>query len=614
MYRPQFDDYLCKTLYPLGALQYSEVFKELIENITVISAEPIIKLSVPPCLKSNLNPVPYLEIILYFLNLIHKTIITEGQFGINELIAKEIRKKIQTTIKATTKDSPELIVPYITEAIYYYKITIFYDDFRQFLINQLNDLDTQTFRNLYGFKNTQFTDTEEQSIFENEAEEYGAFGMTSSFSLVKKNQLLDSGMAPNFFTTNAIIPFKRVSIPDAFSYCCLQCRITFSSSYFSYFNGTKIHHCRLCGGVFCNNCSNNWADLQSLRKEDIFGFIPDSIKGYGVTDIIQYWMSSEKTQRVCKNCHYEVERHFTQESKVITHAFGLLKLPVISLIRASKICKPWRESSFLLLKWIKKMIYSTPIPTKEAVPVLQWEYLWRNQSSFVSHNPWLIQLLKYYPFENQSQIETFTELVRKSLHGHLPSTSCLSTLCTRSCSDPFALLSFLYEHCKSYDIRKIVLEKIDKTYTDEQVQLFLPFFVKCLSYEVELDKPGSPLWEFLEKKANGCRVIRDTLFFLIRYKKYSKTEPKFYDTFTPKLAFIFAASLEARRDLELLGKFCDILDEIQPNDSDDSIKTKVNLLNRLGAPISLPIKSGFWITTFEAGSLLFYPPFYLLFW
>ena len=83
---------------------------------------------------------------------------------------------------------------------------------------------------------------------------------------------------------------------------CYNCGINFSML-------NRKHHCRMCGRVFCNECSSGRSKIPSLINNSLS---PQNKSYFS-------WENEEK--RLCKECFRKVD--FINKSKLYIHIFTL---------------------------------------------------------------------------------------------------------------------------------------------------------------------------------------------------------------------------------------------------------------------------------------------------
>jgi len=103
-------------------------------------------------------------------------------------------------------------------------------------------------------------------------------------------------------------PARPHWVEDQYAACCAKCSIDFSTF-------KRRHHCRACGKVFCNGCSNKWLLLP---------------KEFGYTTV----------QRLCAACF---RSHSTIDFSTTEDVFGPADAPLIVLLHGAGVTrKSWR--------------------------------------------------------------------------------------------------------------------------------------------------------------------------------------------------------------------------------------------------------------------------------
>jgi hypothetical protein len=105
------------------------------------------------------------------------------------------------------------------------------------------------------------------------------------------------------------VPTTQHWKPNNFTNHCMRCSVQFTSSLINFINNNIIskHHCRFCGGIFCQNCLSDTEDV-----------ILDS-QGRFVVNLEQE-TESNKPIKVCLKCIYMY--HYLQQELMKLSASG----------------------------------------------------------------------------------------------------------------------------------------------------------------------------------------------------------------------------------------------------------------------------------------------------
>ena len=156
---------------------------------------------------------------------------------------------------------------------------------------------------------------------------------------------------------------------------CYRCGMKFSIFY-------RKHHCRVCGRIFCYECSN------------FFENVPEELQ-------IKPQLNQKKV-RVCKNCSNKInELHKLKET---IDVFELLNLDIVDLFNIRNICKTWRLAANYILSKIREIQYNL---SDHVYTDFEKKILWNNRKYFIGHSQWFIRLLKSIDYEdyNTSKIK-----------------------------------------------------------------------------------------------------------------------------------------------------------------------------------------------------------------
>jgi hypothetical protein len=262
-------------------------------------------------------------------------------------------------------------------------------------------------------------------------------------------------------------------IDDSSVISCYGCNVQFSIM-----RCIRKHHCRLCGRIFCYNCSNFYAIIPDNLLSD------DSKKGT-LNDYIWYYASRGPTKyRVCKNCSEIL--HNIESAKKLIEIFRLSKLTVIDLMRASRVCKIWQYAANYILSIFREIQYKLPTDGYSNHEV---ELLWINSRYFSCHNKYLIHLLKAC-----SSIEDFKGAI-DVINCKVKSENCWTMMCSRNCkskltsSDALNLLIYSFKDDSKHDsavlnrVRSIAIEYM--VCSNIEFKCYIPILVYYMKYDVK---------------------------------------------------------------------------------------------------------------------------------
>ena len=83
-------------------------------------------------------------------------------------------------------------------------------------------------------------------------------------------------------------------VPDSNVVQCTECSTDFSLL-------VRKHHCRNCGKIFCNSCSDYFIKIPTNIDT-----VPQESNFYDIKTYFEYFNLTSEEQRVCKNCYLKI--------------------------------------------------------------------------------------------------------------------------------------------------------------------------------------------------------------------------------------------------------------------------------------------------------------------
>jgi len=269
---------------------------------------------------------------------------------------------------------------------------------------------------------------------------------------------------------------------------------------FSFF--IRKHHCRGCGRIFCNDCSNNFILLP--REVEVFPMEPenDSFKKY-----VQYWVNGNSgcnLNRVCNICRDK----YNQEDKLWLYisVIRILDLDLRVMNKISLINKKFRKAISYCKLNLREIQYYLP---KHKLTKYEKKFLWMNRNYFAGHSKWLVQLVKSIDWSDFDKANIILELLTREKE-----IRCLNLLCSRHCkkkiyvSDAIELLYINNIHLKKFLIHCISLIDYDDLLN------YLQLIVNNIKYDMENDL----IIDFLIKRSIENSEIRFRLYWILTLK------------------------------------------------------------------------------------------------
>ena len=172
----------------------------------------------------------------------------------------------------------------------------------------------------------------------------------------------------------------------------------------------RKHHCRLCGRIFCYNCSNNWKEI----PRDI----PIPTKIIGIKDKLKCYIYSDKLERVCISCKILLDEK--KNIDVLLLSFRFLDIKTIkNILPSTKLIYKAGLQYLTIFRGIQYKFFTQPLATYE------YDILISNAEYFSGHSKWIFYL-------QCSQYKNIIDIIKNSKN-----TNCKNLLCCSSCKNHF---------------------------------------------------------------------------------------------------------------------------------------------------------------------------------
>jgi hypothetical protein len=224
-------------------------------------------------------------------------------------------------------------------------------------------------------------------------------------------------------------------IDDSLVTDCYKCK-----SVFTFFN--RRHHCRLCGKIFCNDCSDKRINNFNTHIHN------NGFMGY----LFNY---DQSTLRVCNNCYFK-----NQEVKEISNLFKiftLVDLDLHDIKTCMLVCKKWQKAGKLYIEQLEKIYNNYPT---DQLKKFQKNILINNIHLISNHSKYIYQLIKHIPIEYLNDV--FTRKNKK--------ITCEEVYCDRKI-------------CSGYLLTEDLLNLIQKSVRHNKVQKYIMDCIKIISDE-----------------------------------------------------------------------------------------------------------------------------------
>ncbi len=376
--------------------------------------------------------------------------------------------------------------------------------------------------------------------------------------------LLDSGSKIQT-SINLLTQLKRRKrlkpVPDEAIDSCSLCQKEFSTF-------IRKHHCRACGQIFCDLCSNKRVELD--------------------TNKIVYSYNNYLTSkyRVCNICYDEIDIY--NELKDCIELFRILGLALPLTYRCATLCRRWRQSIIYYLSDIRQIQYKLPTENLDAAEIT---FLKNNYKYIQNHSVWLLQ---YHKIKDESLRITLKSAPRdipqrkespynspnaspsnhyivygnqnkNNIERESGTISCNEMLCSRSCKATLSHLDAILFLAGGY--QEDLAIKLLSSASIETIEILTPFLLysKC-----DLIK------DFLIEKARDNKNILRMMYWNLKVSKFNSE----YSSILEKL-LVSSADKDIIKQNQLVNVFLEY--------GKGEVDTLKEQLRKIRGPITNPL-------------------------
>lgn len=247
-------------------------------------------------------------------------------------------------------------------------------------------------------------------------------------------------------------------------------RCQFCDISFTFF--IRKHHCRACGGVFCNSCCNKFMIIpESIIKKPT---IEKNIKTT-LTNSLR-WLYGEKKDLVCNDCDTKINN--LKSIEYLIKIFEYLSLE--DLYRIKTVCKNFNTASSHILSKFRDIQYGDHLKI-----YTQWEkyIIWNSKEYLLNHSIWFTILIKssiLYTVETNNKerikiIESYLKNVSNGKHIY-KNQSCFTLLCSRKCTK---ILDF-DDIIEIFDYIKFIVKKYNNLFEIDEIKQIIIYLMKFI--------------------------------------------------------------------------------------------------------------------------------------
>lgn len=256
---------------------------------------------------------------------------------------------------------------------------------------------------------------------------------------------------------------------------CYSCNLTFNFYY-------RKHHCRLCGRIFCYQCSEKTIEIPNELQ--IKPKLPDSINSNILPKYIDNINGNKNNDkvRVCDTCYTKITE--LNKLKTLILIFDIMNFTIPELLVLRCVNRQWRQVSNYFLSRIREIQYYL---SDHKYTIFDKKVLWSNRHYIMGHSQWVIQLLKSIDYEDytttKNKLDEINTLITKSTGQRI--LNCKRLMCTRQCNKKLVAedcLNLLNRSIKSGIIKQYIIKYLDSANITE-LTCYIPYFVHYMKYE-----------------------------------------------------------------------------------------------------------------------------------
>ena len=293
------------------------------------------------------------------------------------------------------------------------------------------------------------------------------------------------------------IPSRKpnIWIPNDKIKKCFKCNIEFGLL-------TRKHHCRICGRIFCSNCSKwnvkkNEFILSTSPPESFFKTLHESV-------------FDKNNLKTCLDCNKQVK--ITFHCKDLLTLFINLPLTIMDLLSLRSVNKKWMENINYIISIYRSIQYKLP---REKYTIIEKDFLWTHRYEFKNHYTWITKCLTS---NNDKGVEKINSLIKYYNTSTKPIYCCNNILCNSICknncnAENILEMGFYIDLNKYKCIQEYMIELLRKKNED--------FYRLLMPWLVELSKKYLKLGEML---AYQCAINQELFYsFYFETKYYINT-------------------------------------------------------------------------------------------
>ena len=322
------------------------------------------------------------------------------------------------------------------------------------------------------------------------------------------NQMINS--VDNQFLDTVLPRQTNTWINDRCVTLCYICKERFTLT-------NRKHHCRLCGRIFCGDCSRFSVIYLSLDKYQLIErekYLNFCVSGPSITNKSKYRYKNYpclEKHRICLDCR-KIMKSMCSLANLIK-VFEILPLTIKDYYKMRAVSKDWYSASTIILSRFREIQYHLPghIYTSFEKSILK-----NNFNYIQGHNKLIKNYLKTL---NWNKIDDFDvgEIISSIMHSsnknvHHYKVPCWKLMCSRRCNhtlDDGDIIDLLLS-IPNDNLKSCILKYLTNNWRK------LISYIPVLCYAARYDNSNNPVSQFLIRKACANRKIASYLYWELK--------------------------------------------------------------------------------------------------
>ena len=262
------------------------------------------------------------------------------------------------------------------------------------------------------------------------------------------------------------IPKRTPSIwiPDNKAMKCFDCCVPFSII-------NRKHHCRVCGRVFCRNCTT--------FTETINQFV-NTTTPPSYYDNYLYKFQWNNGFRLCSDCNTHSSIANNSQTHIVL--FSNIPFTIQNLMKLRVISKKWCSSINFILSTFRSIQYKLP---QQKITKLEKKFIWNHRYEYNRHYYWITKCITLNNDACKLEME-------KLVNYYLKQTKykrCKHLLCSSRCKNTL-YAEHILEMCFYGDLNDKNIEKLVIFYLSKKINIFIlylmPWFIEIMKKNKEI--------------------------------------------------------------------------------------------------------------------------------